>query len=168
MTHYKRLIMSVLLMATLVSGMLIACGPSTQTVTPPTSTQTSKGSISGAAAFEMVRAAADTYFSSGKELNTINAETLYKNLTDGNTKNDPFIISSRTPVLYRTGHVCGAINIPLRSTFLETNWELEPPKDATVVLYSETGNEGGEIVSLMNILGWNVTPLLWGFTSWYK
>jgi rhodanese-related sulfurtransferase len=167
MTHYKRLIMSVLLLAILIPGMLIACNstPGNPAVTP---SQTPKGSISGSAAFEMIRQAADTYLSTGKELNTVSAKVLYTTLSDGNTANDPFVISTRTPLLYRTGHVCTAINIPLRGMFLKTRFSMFPSKDTNVVLYSETGNEGGEAVSLLNMMGWNVTPLKWGFTSWYK
>ena len=158
---FARLGSVLLLVVVLVTGVAISCSPASG------STNTGD-SISGSAAFEMIRQAADDYLSSGKELNTVTATSLYTNLTDGNTSNDPFIISTRTPTLYRTGHICSAVNIPLRSLFLETSWDLLPPKDTNVVLYSETGNEGSEAVSLLNMMGYNVTPLLWGFTSWYK
>jgi sulfur-carrier protein adenylyltransferase/sulfurtransferase len=170
MRHYKRLIMSVLLLATLIPGMLIACsstsGNQGNPVIPPS--QTVKGSISGSAAFETIRQAADTYLSTGKELNVISAKDLYTNLTDGDTKNDPYILSVRTAALYRTGHVCTAVNIPLRGLFLPTRFSMLPSKDVNFVLYSETGNEGGQAVALLNMMGWNITQLKWGFTSWYK
>ena len=150
-----------LLVGTFILGTAISCNSQTGPTTKP-------GAISGSAAFELVRQAADTYLSSGKELDTISAKDLYTNLIDGNTSNDPFVISTRTPTLYRTGHVCTAINIPLRSLFLTTSWVMVPPKDTPIVLYSETGNEGGEAASLLNLLGYNVTQLKWGFTSWYK
>jgi sulfur-carrier protein adenylyltransferase/sulfurtransferase len=170
MRHHRQLVAaSILLLALLVSSIFFAsCGTSTPATTASAKTKT--GSISGTAAFDMIQKAADTYFASGKATKTIWAEDLYANLTDGNKTNDPNIISFRTATLYRAGHICSAVNIPLRSLFIDTLGWMTLPTDKTkpIVGYSETGNEGSEAVALLNIMGWDVTPLQWGFTSWYK
>jgi rhodanese-related sulfurtransferase len=170
--RYSKTTFILVLVAILLLGTFISCNgtsnpPNTSGNTDVTQTSTT-GSISGSAAFEMIRQAADTYLSTGKELEVISAEDLYTNLTDGNASNDPFILSVRTPKLYRTGHVCSAINIPLRSLFLTTSWEQLPPKDTNLIMYSETGNEAPEAIALLNMLGWDIIQMKWGFTSWYK
>ena len=160
--RYSKISIMLVLIIMLVLGSLLSCTPSSS------SPGTKEGSISGSAAFEAIRQRADTYLSTGKALNTIWAEALYANLTDGKTENDPFIVSLRTPLLYRTGHICTAINIPIRALFMPTFLALLPPKDKPLVVYGLTGNDSGQAVSLLNMLGWNVTHLQWGFTSWYK
>ena len=42
----------------------------------------------------------------------ISADALYENLNDGDTSNDPFIVSVRSAEHYALGHIPGAINIP--------------------------------------------------------
>ena len=42
----------------------------------------------------------------------IAAAALFENLSDGDTSNDPFIVSVRAPEHYALGHIEGAINIP--------------------------------------------------------
>ena len=164
MRYIKTKIMAALIII-LVVGSLLSCTPSAPNAKTPS---TKVGSISGSAAFEAIRQAADTYLSSGKALNTVWAEALYANLTDGKTANDPFIVSLRTPLLYRTGHICTAINIPIRALFMPTFIATLPTKDTPIVAYGATGNDDGQAVSLLNMLGYNVTHLQWGFTSWYK
>lgn len=79
--------------------LLGACG----TEEAPAPTPTTKVSE-----FEIIRAAADAYASSGKP-GEITAQELYNILTDDNLANDPFILSVRRPDIYAKGHIPGAI-----------------------------------------------------------
>ena len=80
--------------------------PSTTYDIPVTDFTTSKDET------EIVRAAAEYYVTNQSP--TIAAATLYANLNDGDTSNDPVIVSVRSEAHYALGHIPGAINIPWR------------------------------------------------------
>jgi rhodanese-related sulfurtransferase len=118
--------------------------------------------------FEVIRQAADRYLSSGKADTTIEANDLWSILSDNNRDNYPYILSTRKSAQDVTfGHICGANMIPYRMLLFESTLMQLPPKDRNIVVYSNTGQEGGgQTTALLNMLGWNSVNLKWGFTSW--
>jgi len=96
---------------------------------------------------------------------TISAEALYENLTDGDTSNDPFIISVRAPDIYAVGHIEGAVNIPWR-TIADSEVLSNLPTDRQIVVYCYTGHTGQVAATLLRSFGYDVTNLKFGMMGW--
>lgn len=120
--------------------------------------------ITGCTRSEVIREAADAYFSSDKAPNIL-AEELYEILYDGSPDNDPFILSVRSPEHYEKGHIPGAINIPWREVAKQENLA-KLPKDRQIVVYCYTGHTSSQITALLNTLGYDAINLKFGMTSW--
>jgi rhodanese-related sulfurtransferase len=133
-------------------------------------------------AFEVIRKAADNYVSSGKRL-YITAkdlcgsivETGYMARLEMETYNPefhegPVIIDLRSPdsempELYYHGHIPSAVHIPWRKiTQLKMLTSL--PRDRRIVVYSNTGQTGGQAAAILNVMGYDTVNLRWGMTSW--
>lgn len=94
------------------------------------------------------------------------AQDLFDNLNDGDTSNDPFIISVRSPDHYAIGHIPGAINIPWTQVALEENLA-KIPTDRMVVVYCYTGHTGAIAAGVLGALGYhNVVNLKFGMAGW--
>lgn len=113
---------------------------------------------------DAVREAADAWLSSGKSPN-ISAEDLYNDLNDGNSGNDPFILSVRSSDQYKLGHIPGAVNIPWRDVAKKDNLD-KLPTDRQIVVYCYTGHTGSQVTALLNALGYDAINLKFGMTSW--
>jgi rhodanese-related sulfurtransferase len=110
-----------------------------------------------------VAGAADAYFSAGPK--TIQAADLYENLNDGDTENDPYIISLHSAEDYAKGHVPGAVNMDVKALFTPENLATIPPdKDVVVICY--TGQTAGQATAALNMLGYEACSLLFGMSSW--
>jgi sulfur-carrier protein adenylyltransferase/sulfurtransferase len=96
---------------------------------------------------------------------TIAADALYDNLTDGDTSNDPLIISVRAPEIYAVGHIQGAVNIPWRSIADPANLA-KLPMDRQIVVYCYTGHTGQVAATLLMSFGYDVTNLKFGMMGW--
>ncbi len=79
----------------------------------------------------------------------------------------PMIIDVRTAGEYRSGHVPGAINISLFA-FRQRFEELNPPKDAPIVVYCEHGPRGGFAWFVLKISGYKKVFHLDGDMSAWK
>jgi rhodanese-related sulfurtransferase len=94
-------------------------------------------------------------------------KTLADNLEDGNTANDPQIISVRGPADYVAGHVPGAINIPYKSVADLANYtKFAVPPGKPIVLYCYTGHTGALATMALGILGYDAKNLLYGMNGW--
>ncbi len=113
---------------------------------------------------DIVRAAAAAYLADGRPP-VISAEALYENLNDGDTDNDPFIISVRAPEDYAKGHIPGAINIPWK-TIADPDNLAKIPDDKPIVVYCYTGHTGGIATTILNALGYEATNLKYGIMGW--
>ncbi len=152
--------------------------PPTATPIPPTDTpvpeETATEQPSSAeaaagesnAAFETVRAAVETYLTSGRAP-VISAQDLYDNLNDGDKSNDPFILSVRAPEDYAKGHIEGAINIPWRLV-AKPDSLAQLPKDKPIVVYCYTGHTGAVATTALNLMGYDATNLKYGMMGWSK
>jgi len=122
--------------------------------------------VSGDTPEEIVRAAVDAYLSSDKPP-VIKAQDLYDILNDGDESNDPFILSVRKPEDYAKGHIPGAVNIPWKALADPENLKKLPP-DQPIVVYCYTGHTGGIATTVLNVLGYDATNLLFGMMGWTK
>ena len=128
----------------------------------PTPTETDTSVDTGDAD---LRATIDAYLSSGKPA-AIKATDLYDNLNDGDTSNDPFILSIRSAEQYAKGHIPGAINIGFTSLFTDENIAKLPTDGTQIVVVCYTGHTASQAAALLNVNGYNAVPLKWAMTSW--
>ncbi len=112
---------------------------------------------------DTLQAAADEYFSGGTK--NITADALYDNLNDGDTSNDPFILSQRSAEDYAKGHIAGAVHIPVDELFIQANLAKLPP-DQQIVVYCYTGQTASEVVSALRLLGYDAYNLMFGMQAW--
>jgi len=134
--------------------------------------------------FEIIRKAADDYLSAGKQL-YITAkdlcgsivETDYMARLEMETYNPdfhegPVIVDlrnpdSEAPELYYQGHIPSAVHIPWRKiTQLKMLTSL--PRDRRIVVYSNTGQTGGQAAAILSVMGYDAVNLKWGMTSWTR
>jgi rhodanese-related sulfurtransferase len=95
----------------------------------------------------------------------IGAEALFENLSDGDTSNDPFIVSVRAPDAYALGHIEGAINIPWKTIADPGNLAMLPT-DQPIVVYCYTGHTGQVAATLLKSFGYDVQNLKFGMMGW--
>jgi rhodanese-related sulfurtransferase len=113
--------------------------------------------------FGVVQRTADTALEGWSP--TISADALYENLNDGDTSNDPFIVSVRAPDAYAKGHIPGAINIPWTQIAKPESLAMLPT-DQPIVVYCYTGHTGQVAATVLNLLGYDVQNLKFGIMGW--
>jgi rhodanese-related sulfurtransferase len=112
---------------------------------------------------DTLQAAADAYFSGG--VKTISAADLFDNLNDGDTSNDPFILSVRSADDYAKGHVPGAVHIGVDELFIAANLA-KLPTDQQIVVYCYTGQTASQVTSALRLLGYDAYNMLFGMQAW--
>jgi rhodanese-related sulfurtransferase len=112
---------------------------------------------------EIVRVAIDTALAEWSPV--IGADALFENLNDGDTSNDPVIVSVRGPDDYAKGHIAGAINIPWKQIATPENLAKLPP-DKPIVVYCYTGHTGQVAATTLKTLGYDVQNLKYGMMGW--
>jgi len=112
---------------------------------------------------DSLQAQAEAYFGAGPR--TIEAAALFENLNDGDTDNDPYIISLRSAEDYAKGHIPGAVNMSVKELFSLDNLATIPP-DRQVVVVCYTGQTAGQATAALNMLGYEAYSLLFGMSSW--
>jgi len=112
---------------------------------------------------DIIRIACDNYATAG--LKNIKAADLNALITDGDSSNDPIIISVRKAEDYAKGHIPGAVNIGLTDIAKKENLQKLDP-DRQIVVYCYTGRTGSQATAILNVLGYNATNLLWGMSGW--
>jgi len=119
---------------------------------------------SGVAEFEVIQPVVDGYTDSDKGP-VISAQALFDNLNDGDTSNDPVVLSVRAATHYAIGHIQGAINIPWKE--IGTSAKLaDLPTDKQIVVYCYTGHTGGVATTALNAMGYNAVNLKFGMMGW--
>jgi len=152
-------ILGVLLILTL--ALFSGCTDVTYNIENPTAPPTQT-----ADQFEVTRLAIDAYLSSGPAP-VIAAQDLFDNLNDGDTSNDPVVISVRSNEHYQIGHIPGAINIPWKEiAFTSSLAKIPAGKD--VVCYCYTGHTGAVATTILNTLGYSAKNLKFGMCGWTK
>lgn len=110
-----------------------------------------------------IAGAANTYFGAGTK--NIKVTDLYDNLNDGDTSNDPFLLDLRSAEDYALGHIPGAVNIGAKVLFTAENLA-KLPADKQIVAVCYTGQTSSQVVSVLNMLGYNATNLKFGMPAW--
>ena len=116
---------------------------------------------------EVVRSALDEYMSPTTMVPVITAQTLFDNLNDGNTANDPYVLCVRTADDYAKGHVPGARNINWRLIADGTNLATLPT-DRQIAVYCYTGHTGAVATTCLNALGYNAVNMKHGIMAWTR
>ncbi|RME75715.1 MAG: rhodanese-like domain-containing protein, partial [Chloroflexi bacterium] len=112
---------------------------------------------------DTVAAAAEAYFSKGTK--NIKASDVFENLNDGDASNDPFLIDVRKPEDYAAGHIPGAVNMSAKTFFTPENLA-KIPADKQIVVNCYTGQTASQVVSVLNMLGYDAYNLKFGFAAW--
>jgi rhodanese-related sulfurtransferase len=93
----------------------------------------------------------------------ITADSLHKNMIDGNADNDFYVIDLRSADDYGTGHIEGAVNSTLANV-------LSTAADAAghpIMVACYTGQTAGHAVTALRLSGYtNAAVLKWGMSSW--
>jgi rhodanese-related sulfurtransferase len=121
--------------------------------------------LAGSVAFaaDDIQVAAYNYFSGGTK--NMTAEALYENLNDGDTSNDPYVVSVRSVEDYEKGHVPGAVWASAKEFFTSENLD-KLPTDKQIVVYCYTGQTASQIVSVLRMLGYDAYNMSFGFGAW--
>ena len=119
----------------------------------------------GGAEDEDVAGAANDWFLSGKSA-AVKAQALYDNLADGDTSNDPYVMSIRSSSQYEKGHIPTAHLFSWSTLFTDENLSKLPDDDTQIVVVCYTGHTASMITSMLGMNGYNTTALKWGMTSW--
>jgi LPXTG-motif cell wall-anchored protein len=114
--------------------------------------------------FEIVRAAAERWITTATTP-VIAADAVWENLSDGDTANDPFILSVRKPEDYAKGHLPGAVNILWKDVAKMENLA-KLPSDRPIVAYCYTGHTGEVATTVLGVLGYDVSNLKFGMMGW--
>jgi rhodanese-related sulfurtransferase len=115
---------------------------------------------------DAVRLAARAYLKSITAPPVISAEALYSRLTNADSSDDPFIISTQSPAAYAAGHIPGAVNIPL-TEITKPEKLARIPTDRDIVVACYTGHVGGIVQGILGTLGYHkVKNLRFGLSGW--
>ena len=94
------------------------------------------------------------------------ASDLYEELNDGDTTNDPFILSIRAPSDYELGHIPWAVNYgTITSLFTRENLS-KLPFDNEIIVVCYTGHTASQATAMLNLLGYDATALKYGMCGW--
>jgi len=112
---------------------------------------------------ETSQPAADAYFGGGTK--NISAADLFDNLNDGDTSNDPTVVSVRSQEDYNKGHIPGAIWLDSKAMFGQDGLITVDP-DKPVVVYCYTGQTASQVTSALRMLGYDASNMLFGMQAW--
>jgi rhodanese-related sulfurtransferase len=107
--------------------------------------------------------AANSYFDAGMKITQ--AADLYENLNDGDETNDPYIISVRSAEDYAKGHLPSAVWADPKALFTPEGLSTLPT-DRPIVVYCYTGQTASQVVSALNVLGYDASNLQFGMGNW--
>jgi rhodanese-related sulfurtransferase len=93
----------------------------------------------------------------------VGPDAVFENLSDGDTANDPFILSVRSAEHYALGHIEGAVNIGWKA--LAENLD-KLPTDRQIAVYCYTGHTGQVGATVLALFGYDVTNIKWGMMNW--
>jgi rhodanese-related sulfurtransferase len=145
----------VLLASLLTMPLLSACGGGDETTSATSApTISSTTTVAEVVEFEVVKAAVADYLTS--PASNMKATDLNLAIAEGES---PYIVSLRSADDYAKGHIPGAVN----KSFSEIT---TLPKDEEILVYCYTGQSASFAAATLGVLGYDVTNLLHGMSSW--
>ena len=87
-------------------------------------------------------------------------------LEDGDTSNDPIVLSVRGAAHYDQGHIPGAVNVPYQGVANLATYTKFLDPDKPIVAYCYTGHTGSISTMALGILGYHARNLLYGMNGW--
>jgi rhodanese-related sulfurtransferase len=115
---------------------------------------------------DILVALGDKWEALGKPV-SLAADKVFEVLNDGDDKNDPFILDTRTAEDYGKGHIKGAVNIPAANVFKTANLA-KLPTENQIIVTCYTGQTSGAVSYLLGLMGYNATTLQYGMMGWSK
>ena len=94
------------------------------------------------------------------------ASDLYEELNDGDTTDDPFILSIRSTSDYELGHIPWAVNYGGITTLFTKENLSKLPFDKEIIVVCYTGHTASQATALLNSLGYDATALKYGMCGW--
>ncbi len=95
------------------------------------------------------------------------AKVLFNTLSDGDTSNDPLVVSVRGAADYANGHIPTAVNIPWKTVADDASLaKLGTPGAKDLVDYCYTGHTGAIASTVLNMLGYTTLNMKFGFAAW--
>ncbi len=113
---------------------------------------------------EMVCLIAGTYLDRNYK-GFIEAQDLMTAITDGSAEKDNFLIDIRQPEHYESGHVPGAVNIPL-AELAKADQLKYLPEAKRIVVIGYDGMDGSQAARVLVTLGYNAVALKYGMSYW--
>ncbi len=118
--------------------------------------------------FNLVAAVGDVYFTSyttqsGAGVNAT-ISSVFDNLTDGNTANDPYIVDYRSATDFASGHLKGAHNVALADLMAKVK-DGTIPKNKKILNVCYTGQNSSVATSVLNMLGYDAQSLSFGMCA---
>lgn len=104
----------------------------------------------------------NAFFDSG--LKYISAADLYLNLNDGDTSNDPFLLSYWNETSYNGGHIPGSFRFEPGSLGPDELLEYVPT-NKQIVVWCYTGQTSAQVSTYLNMLGYNAYSLSFGMNA---
>ncbi len=113
-----------------------------------------------------VCAAIDSYFKTApKDWNLIEVKEFSQKL---DSRDKPFLLDVREPSEYASGHIRGAVNIPVRDISRNLD-KLPENRDQPIVTYCQSGVRSGQAAMYLRVYGYtNVKSLDHGVREWIE
>lgn len=152
---------SILMISLVLSFALISCGGEQETpaASAPAVEKTEAKAAEPVVQADPVEEAAIAYFADKAEDNNITKEDAFVQLVKEG--GDFFILDIRRADDYAAGHVKGAVNAPWGPAIAENLTKL--PDDKPIYLYCYSGQTAGQAVALLNVAGFDVNSVRYGF-----
>lgn len=145
----------ILLALLLAMPMLTACGGEEEPAPAQApSTEPAPAPAPAVAEFDVVKDAVAAYLAD--KAGNMKAADLHMRIAEGDS---PYIVSLRKAEDYANGHIPGAVNVAFGE--LSTL-----PMDKEIVVYCYTGQSASFGAAVLGVLGYDVTNLLHGMSSW--
>ena len=98
---------------------------------------------------------------------SMTAEAVRDLFADDNPNNDPFVVDTRQPDAYATGHIKGAINVPAALLF-QTGNLASLPLGRRIVIVDYNGQTGVGMSYVLAMMGYNARGLQYGMMGWSR
>lgn len=93
----------------------------------------------------------------------VQPEEVFQRISSG--KKDTLLVDVRSAKEYKSGHIPGAINIPLFDIAAKESLALLP-SDREIIVYCNSGHESSKALTILRLLGFRAFGMKWGMMGW--